>query len=165
MSPDAITALLLVCAPHVDPLTAGAIVTVESARNPYAIGVVGGSLVRQPQNRGEARATATALSNAGWNFSLGLTQINVRNLERLGLDRNTAFEPCANLRAMQSLLTECADRGGSRERGGQVGLRRILSCYYAGDFSTGFRDGYVQRVVVAAARSLDVRPPSHKEMP
>ncbi|MDQ8051229.1 MAG: lytic transglycosylase domain-containing protein, partial [Luteibacter sp.] len=37
------------------------VVNVESSRNPYAIGVVGGQLVRQPQNLGEAIATVKSL--------------------------------------------------------------------------------------------------------
>jgi type IV secretion system protein VirB1 len=60
---------------HAD--TARALVSVESAFNPWAIGVVGGALVRQPRHRAEAMATAKALQAAGWNFSIGLGQINV----------------------------------------------------------------------------------------
>ena len=57
-----------------------ALVSVESAFNPWAIGVVGGAL-RQPRTRAEALATAKALQDAGWNFSVGLGQINVGNFE------------------------------------------------------------------------------------
>ena len=93
---------------HAD--TARALVSVESALNPWAIGVVGGSLVRQPRHRAEALATAKALQAAGWNFSVGLGQINVGNFDRLGLTIESAFEPCGNLAAMQTVLAECFDR-------------------------------------------------------
>ncbi|EGC99197.1 lytic transglycosylase catalytic, partial [Burkholderia sp. TJI49] len=36
------------CAPNVDPETLAALVRTESGFNPYAIGVVGGHLTRQP---------------------------------------------------------------------------------------------------------------------
>ena len=71
-----------------------------------AIGVVGGTLARQPRNIGEALATARALRSAGWNFSVGLGQINVTNFERLGLSRR-AFgrRPPMGLRARPRAAT------------------------------------------------------------
>jgi type IV secretion system protein VirB1 len=33
----------------------------------------------------------------------------------------------------------------------QPRLRAALSCYYSGNFESGFRDGYVDRVLGAAA--------------
>lgn len=104
MDPAALLSLLLTCAPQVDAGTARALIAVESAANPYAIGVVGGSLERQPRHRAEALATAHALQSAGWNFSLGLGQINVGNLGRLGLSLEAVLDPCTNLVAMQTLL-------------------------------------------------------------
>jgi len=141
------TALVSTCAPAVHLSTAHALVAVESAFNPHAIGVVGGALERQPRNRAEALATAKHLTTNGWNFSVGLAQINLRNFERLGLNADTAFDPCQNLRAMQTVLGEClAPRAAKAE---QVALREALSCYYSGNAVTGFRHGYVQRVVRA----------------
>lgn len=167
MEASTFTALVLACAPQVHPTTAHALVSVESAFNPWAIGVVGGALRRQPNNWDEALATAHQLMRDGRNFSVGLGQINVGNFRRLGLNTSSAFDPCQNLSAMQSVLTECFDRAGLSEIGAntrQSALRRALSCYYSGNFSTGFRHGYVQKVV-AATRSLP-RPrsnPSSKE--
>lgn len=147
--------LALLCAPAVHTDTARALVQVESSFNPWAIGVVGGALQRQPRHRAEAQATAAALQRAGWNFSIGLGQINVRNLPRLGLTLNTAFEPCRNLAAMQVVLTECYMRAAASHAGAtQQALRHALSCYYSGNFTTGFRDGYIRRVERAAAASL-----------
>ena len=140
--------LVLACAPLVHPGTAQALVTVESGFNPHAIGVVGGALERQPRNRAEALATATQLQAKGWNFSVGLAQINVRNFQRLGLTTATAFDPCENLRAMQAVLGECFDRSSPAAQP-QTALRQALSCYYSGNFVTGFRHGYVQRVARA----------------
>ena len=152
MDASVFLALALACAPQVHADTARALVSVESAFNPWAIGVVGGALVRQPRHRAEALATAKALQAAGWNFSVGLGQINVGNFDRLGLTVETAFDPCANLAAMQTVLAECSDRanGSASKAVHQVALRQALSCYYSGNFDTGFRHGYVRKVVVAA---------------
>jgi type IV secretion system protein VirB1 len=153
MDASAFLALSLACAPQVHAETAHALVSVESAFNPWAIGVVGGALVRQPRNGAEALITARALKAAGWNFSVGLGQINVGNFERLGLTLEAAFDPCSNLAAMQSVLAECFDRATPSlptpsQR--QSSLRQALSCYYSGNFDTGFRHGYVRKVVAAA---------------
>jgi type IV secretion system protein VirB1 len=154
MDAAAFLVLTLACAPHVHADTARAVVSVESAFNPWAIGVVGGALVRQPRHRAEAQATARALQAAGWNFSVGLGQINVGNFERLGLTLDSAFEPCTNLIAMQTVLAECFDRARATvptQPLDQPTLRRAVSCYYSGNVSTGFRHGYVRKVVAAAA--------------
>ena len=157
-------AITLACAPQVHAHTAHALVSVESAFNPWAIGVVGGALQRQPRDRDEALATAQALQAGGWNFSVGLGQINVGNFSRLGLTLSTAFEPCTNLAAMQTVLGECFER--ARRAAGpapaeQVALQRALSCYYSGNFSTGFRHGYVRKVVAAALTATpSATPPS-----
>ena len=156
MDASTFVALALACAPQVHADTAHALVGVESGFNPWSIGVVGGTLLRQPRQLAEALATARALHAGGWNFSVGLGQINVGNFARLGLTLDTAFEPCANLRAMQAVLTECfarANAAGGSAASDQATLRRALSCYYSGSFATGFRHGYVRKVVAAAAAS------------
>ena len=137
------------CAPAVHGRTAHALVAIESGFNPHAIGVVGGQLDRHPRTRAEALATAQQLKADGWNFSVGLAQINQKNFERLGLTTASALDPCQNLRAMQTVLTECFARAGPRTLP-QTALRQALSCYYSGNAVTGFRHGYVQKVVSAA---------------
>lgn len=163
MDASVFLALAVACAPQVHVDTARALVSVESAFNPWAIGVVGGALVRQPRHRAEALATAKALRDAGWNFSVGLGQINVGNFDRLGLTVESAFEPCANLAAMQTVLAECVDRasGSTSKAVDQAALRQALSCYYSGNFDTGFRHGYVRKVVVAA-RAVPTAQPKEK---
>jgi len=144
---------------HAD--TVRALITVESAFNPWAIGVVGGTLRRQPRHRAEAIATAQALQAAGRNFSVGLGQINVKNFPRLGLSLTSAFDPCNNLRALQTVLSECFERAQRRQPlavGEQALVHAALSCYYSGNFSTGFRHGYVGKVLSAAQSPVPFRP-------
>lgn len=150
-------ALATLCAPLVHPSTAQALVSTESRFNPHAIGVVAGSLTRQPRSLDEALATARMLRVQGRNFSIGLAQINVHSLERLGLSLADGFDGCKNLGAMQGVLTECFDRAGPN---GTIhdALRRALSCYYSGNFTTGFRHGYVSRVVGNAQKPARAPP-------
>ncbi|WP_211327721.1 lytic transglycosylase domain-containing protein [Solilutibacter pythonis] len=116
------------------------VVKVESSYNPYAIGVVGGRLVRQPGNLAEAVATAEMLESRGFNFSLGLAQVNRYNLNKYGLaSYEAAFQVCPNLSAGARILRECHGRSG-----GHWG--KAFSCYYSGNFTTGYRHGYVQKV-------------------
>jgi len=140
--------LVLACAPLVAPDTAQALISVESGGNPFAIGVIGSSLERQPRNAAEAVATVRALDAAGWNYDLGLAQINKKNLARYGLDLRSAFEPCRNVRAMQAILGDCYSRA-SKTAPPQHALRQAFSCYQSGNFQTGFEQGYVGRVVAA----------------
>lgn len=116
------------------------VVRIESSFNPYAIGVVGGRLARQPRSLPEAVATVRMLEGRGFNFSVGLAQVNRHNLARLGLGSyERAFEACPNLQAGARILAECHGRSG-----GNWG--KAFSCYYSGNFTTGYRHGYVQKV-------------------
>lgn len=152
-------ALAQTCAPAVHPTTMAAIMRVESGFNPYAIGVVNGRLARQPANKAEAVATAKALEEAGYNFSLGAAQVNRHNLARYALTYETAFDPCESIRAGAGILKECYDRARVQFKGEQPALQAAFSCYYSGNFSTGFRPdfpgqpSYVQKVLSNAERS------------
>ncbi|MFL9989335.1 lytic transglycosylase domain-containing protein [Paraburkholderia sediminicola] len=154
MLPADFIALAQQCAPQVSPVTMAAIVRTESGFNPYAIGVVHGRLVRQPVSMDEAVATAHALAGGGLNFSVGLAQVNRTNWPAYRLDEERSFEPCRNLAAAAAILRGCfasarrAQAPGRRDP--QTALRASLSCYASGNFSTGYRTGYVQRVVNAA---------------
>ena len=140
--------LVIACAPLIAPDTAQALIAVESGGNPFAIGVIGASLQRQPRNAAEAEATAQALDAAGWNYDLGIAQINKKNLGRYGLNLHTAFEPCRNVKAMQSILGDCYGRA-FKQSPEQRALRQAFSCYQSGNFQTGFQTRYVAKVVAA----------------
>ncbi len=143
--PD-VMALALQCAPTVSPVTMTAIVRTESAFNRFAIGVVGAHLLRQPASLEEAVATANALDAGHWNYSVGLAQINRSNWSWLGLHVQDAFDACRNLAAGAAVLQRCFQLARLNEREAQQALRKSLSCYTSGNFSTGYQTGYVQRV-------------------
>jgi type IV secretion system protein VirB1 len=152
-------ALAQECASQVAPQTMAAIVKTESGFNPYAIGVVGGHLVRQPQNLPEAIATARALETAGWNYSIGLAQVNKKNFQKHNLTLETAFDRCQNLRVGAQILAEC-HAAAKRQYGEASALMRAFSCYYSGNFTRGLRPdrpgeaSYAQKV----AANLSVKP-------
>lgn len=145
------------CGTGVHHSTLQAIVRTESAFNPYAIGVVGGS-IKQPTNLADAVAAAYKLHSEGKNFSLGLAQINRHNLDKYGLNYETVFEPCANLKAGAEILAECYGRANGSS---QEALQKALSCYYSGNFRTGFtqdfagQPSYVEKVKNAARNNTD----------
>lgn len=121
------------------------VIRVESSQNPYAIGVVGGRLARQPKSMSEAVATAQMLEQKGLNFSLGIAQVNRYNLPKYGLGSyQQAFDVCSNIQAGTRILRECYDR--ARDWG------KAFSCYYSGNFVTGYKHGYVQKVFASMNR-------------
>lgn len=136
----------LACGPLAVPEDVMAhVVHVESSRNPFAIGVVGGRLLRQPRNLGEAVATVRMLEARGYNYSIGLAQVNRVNFARFGLDTPEAgFDVCNNLAAGAKILAECLQRHDGR-------WGDAFSCYYSGNARTGYEHGYVQKVFDAMA--------------
>lgn len=144
------------CAPNVSPATMRAIVSVESSNNPYAIGVVGGQLPRQPRSKDEALAAVADLERQGKNFSMGLAQVNKHNLPRYGISAADAFDPCTNLRVGGQILEDCYRRASRARPEPQAALRAAFSCYYSGNFLRGFvpdKPGhapYVDKVVAEA---------------
>jgi type IV secretion system protein VirB1 len=140
------------------------VVQVESHGNPYAIGVVGARLLRQPHNLDEALATVHMLDAGSHDYSLGMAQVHRANLRPYGLDSyRQAFAPCANVAAGARILADCYARFG-RDWG------KAFSCYYSGNPATGFRDGYVQKIYAAmphgtGAASTKSAPAMHNPVP
>jgi type IV secretion system protein VirB1 len=99
--------------------------------------------------------TATRLERDGFNYSVGLVQVNKKNFAKYGLTLTTAFDPCRNVKAGAGILKNCFFGARSSTKDEQAALRAALSCYYSGNFSTGFRDGYVQKVVQATDKDAE----------
>lgn len=147
LPPDLVLALAAQCAPAVAPSTMLAVARAESALDPLAIGVNGpGGRPPAARSKAEAVAVARGLLRAGRDLDLGLLQINVRNLPRLGLSLEAAFDPCRSLAAGARVLEEGYARGGQRHGPGQAALRVALSYYNTGHAERGFANGYVARV-------------------
>ncbi len=145
------------CAAGVHHNTMQAIVRTESSFNPYAIGVVKGALKQQPRSLSEAVPAVKMLRAQGRNFSMGLAQVNMKNMGWLGLTDESIFDPCTNLAAGAKVLEGCF--AGAKKTGGtpQEQLQKAFSCYYSGNYRFGFtkdfpgQPSYVQKVVSNAA--------------
>jgi len=137
------------------------VVGVESSHNPYAIGVVNARLQRQPRNIEEAKATVQFLENAGYNYSVGLAQVNRSNFSRFKLNFDNVFDVCANLNAGGRILRECQNRAsaqGYRENA----THKALSCYYSGQLNSAVGTQYANKVL--AKLSINTRPAKNKAM-
>jgi type IV secretion system protein VirB1 len=164
------------CTQGVSLVTMQQIIRVESGGNPFAIGVVGGHLERQPKTLSEAVATVRSLEQNGFNYSIGISQVNRIHFARLGWKEaiENGFDVCTNLKAGAGIYRDCyngALRAGYRHDGNAAGnsgsrigdrfdadssavgsavgsaTRASLSCYYSGNFVTGEKLGYVSKVL------------------
>jgi type IV secretion system protein VirB1 len=105
---------------------------------------------RHAPDKAEAVATAEWLERNGYNYSVGLAQVNKHNFAKYGLTLDTAFEACPNLHAGGEILTDCFLRANRVRQDEQAALRDAFSCYYSGNFITGYKQGYVLKVVNAS---------------
>lgn len=129
------------CSPQLEKEVVAAISHTESTYNPFAIGVVGGA-VRQPTNYRDAVLTVRQLQKDSRNFSVGITQVNKSNFARYGLNESNMFDPCTNIRAGASIFKSCLDEANAKfgsKYSYDGKLRLAASCYYSGNFTTGFK--------------------------
>lgn len=136
--------LIKQCSVSVPADVMGAILLTESAKNPYAIGVVKG-YVKQPKSRNEAIKTAYQLQEQGKNFSMGLVQINKHNLKNYGLNFESVFDPCLNIKAGSLILLDCYNRARKKSSSINQSWEKAFSCYYSGNFSTGFKRDFANQ--------------------
>lgn len=165
LSTTAFLAVAMQCAASIHPSTALDVARVESGFNPYAIAEIvpktqstpGDKRIisHLPASRAEAERILHRLTEQGRRYSVGLMQITSANFRHYGVTARDLLEPCTNLTVFERILTDCYQRGGT--------LKRALSCYYSGNFTTGQQPepafsgtSYVQRIghthTVAAPR-------------
>lgn len=147
----------------VHPQTMQALIQNESSGNPLAIATVGTELSTQANNKADAVEMANSLIKQGYNVSLGLGQINMHNFKKVGLTVESAFDPCKNLKASESILSSCYDRAIKKYKNDQDALQAALSCYYSNNFSRGLvaddthGGSYIDRVAVAHSKIPNIQ--------
>jgi len=151
-------ALIMACAPNVDPSTIQAIIRVESGGNRLAVNVNRKNGVAYPmpagiKSTGEAVSASLSAISAGHTVDLGYMQVNSANLKRLGYSVADMFDPCKNIRAGATILSAAYAQALPKHGDEQAALRAALSAYNTGNFQRGFANGYVQRYVPGIARS------------
>lgn len=159
ISTAAFLALAMKCAPDVAPDTLSRIVKTESGFNPWAIGVVGTPLNRQPQTKEEALNAIKLLVKDKANFSIGLAQVNRQYFDVK--DVESIFSPCTNLKMGSDILKDCYSRALGKSDSEQQALKKSFSCYYSGNYTRGFKKenngtSYVERVVAANTTTIKV---------
>lgn len=161
------------CAPTVAPVTMAALVSTESRGHRYAIADAGPVNMPWAQRKKLVRsyylgsteasvAKAEALISSGHTVSLGLSQVNDRNLSKMGLTVREMFDPCTNLRAGGKIITAFYARASTKFGPGERALRAALSAYNSGDWIRGEHEGYVGRVYRQKGRRLAMDTTAHE---
>jgi type IV secretion system protein VirB1 len=145
----ALAALIRHCAPAVAPSTMAAIVQVESAGDPLAIGDNTTRRSYHPRDRAAAERLARRLLDAGHLLDLGIAQIDSMNFAGFGVTAHAILDPCTNLSVGARILSGDYAFAARRYGDGQVALRHAIGMYNTGRLNAGAR--YIARVVAAAA--------------
>ena len=167
LSTTAFLTLSMQCAASVHPSTALDVARVESGLNPYAIAEIlpggKGVISHFPASKDEAVSLTGRLAAQGRRYSVGLMQITSTNFRHYGVSARDLLAPCTNLSVFEHIFADCYRRGGS--------LKRALSCYYSGNFTTGQQPesafnqtSYIQRIgyPVPSTQEDRQRPPTEK---
>lgn len=141
------------CAPFVAKTTMKSFIKHESSFSAFAIGINGKArLERQPLNKKEAIATANFLIEKGYNADFGYGQINSKNVQRLKLDLNDIFDPCKNLQIAATIFLDNYNRALKSHKNPNDATLAAISAYNTGNFSYGFKNGYVQKIAYTALK-------------
>lgn len=160
-------ALIARCAPSVAPSTMAAIINAESSGKMFSIADAGPvampweqrkAFVRSlfPGSTHEAVAVAKNLIANGHTVSVGLSQVNDRNLARLGISIENIFDPCTNIAAGGKIITEFYIAASKKFGNTPKALHAALSAYNSGDFLRGEKEGYVNAVYKQAGKPLSL---------
>ena len=107
--------------------------------------------LRGPQPHAASVAEAVRIAEGyiarGFSVDVGLMQVNSRNLPALGYTVEQALDPCTNIAAGGRILTANYAEAVRRLGEGQPALLAALSAYNTGDYSAGFRNGYVAKYI------------------
>jgi type IV secretion system protein VirB1 len=102
-------------------------------------------------------AKATELIRNGHTVSIGLAQVNDRNLARYGVSIREVFDPCLNVSVGGRILTDFYLKALAKFGSQQKALHAALSAYNSGDWVRGAKDGYVNSVYKQVGRPLTMR--------
>ncbi len=167
VSPE-LSQLISRCAPTVHPETMAAVISAESRGQQFAIADAGPKNLPWAQRKHlvrsfylstveDAVATATSLIASGHTVSLGISQINDRNLASLGIPLRNVFDPCTNVWAGGKILTQFYEKAARQFGPGPRALRAALSAYNSGSWVRGEQDGYVNLVMQQRGKSLALK--------
>lgn len=171
MTPSALLALAVTCAPTVHPDTTHDVARVESGLNPFAIAEIIPEKERQPgdkevisyfpESKKSALEIIKKIKSRQHRYSVGLMQITSTNFSAYNMDAEKLFDPCNNLSVFEKIITEGYLKGGS--------VLNALSYYYSGNFVTGKKKesqfsntSYTQRIGYNTTENTNYVVPSSK---
>jgi len=136
------------CAKAVAPSTMQAIIKTESRNNPLAIGLNNHKkLSYQPGNFEQAKSWVEYLDTHGYDFDVGLGQVNIRNIRKFGYKASDMLDPCKNLTVASYILSQNYKIALTKSTNSRDALLKAISAYNTGNYQNGFHNGYVQKVV------------------
>ena len=142
------------CAPQVHVSTMQAIIRTESKNNPLALGINKGKRLRyQAKNHTQAVAWANYLEKNNYNFDIGLAQINIKNVRKMGYKAHELLDPCTNIRVAGKILQDNYKVALKQSASRDEALKKAISAYNTGNHYAGFKNGYVQKVMNNARNS------------
>ncbi|ELI5720904.1 transglycosylase SLT domain-containing protein [Vibrio fluvialis] len=117
-----------------------ALIDVESNSNPLAVAVIGFDRFFQPSSLTMGNKMLNSLEKRGIKYSAGLMQITKDNFEAYGLDNYSVFNPCKNIRVGADIFHNCLMRSIKKygEEDKTRNYRNAASCYFSGNFRTGY---------------------------
>lgn len=136
------------CAIKVAPTTMIAIVKTESQGNAWAIGLNRGKKLRyQPKSYNQAVSWVNYLDQHGYDFDVGLGQVNIRNIRKYGYTPSDMLDPCKNLQVASMILHRNYNEALTTSDSQYEALYKAISAYNTGNYHAGFNNGYVYKVV------------------
>ena len=140
------------CAPYIAKNTMMAIIKTESRGNPLMIGLNRGyRLIYQPHNLSQANKWVDYLERHGYNFDVGIAQVNISNIHRYGYTARDALDPCLNIKLSGHILLRHYTYALPVSKTKQEALLKSISAYNTGSYRKGFDNGYVKRVLSNAS--------------
>ena len=135
------------CAPNVAVSTMQAIIKTESKGNPLAININKGFKIRfQPKTLAQAKSWVSYLEKNGYNFDVGIAQINIKNLHKYGYGAVNGLDICTNLKIASSILQNNYNSALIVSNSSNEALQKAISAYNTGNYHSGFSNGYVRQV-------------------
>ncbi len=142
------------CAPQIAQSTMQAIIQTESKGNQLAIGLNGRHKLKyQPLSQNQARNWVLYLETHGYNFDVGLAQINIKNIHKYGYRAVDALDPCINLKLASNVLKKSYFQARVKSGSDNEALVKTISAYNTGNYRSGIYNGYVQKVYKNAWRA------------
>lgn len=169
---DSLATLRAQCVPSAPESTLRAIISVESGGNTNAMQIdfpkrllarwnlMPGTLrlKRQPTTTREGQAWLAYFTNYNIFVDVGLMQVSTAQAQKLGIQPETLFEPCTNLRIGWKILEDAYAIEVKTYGPGQTALAHAISRYNTGNTQQGIDNGYLGRVMAAARHLQETKP-------